>query len=68
MPYEKNADLPRSVCDHLPEHAQSIFREAFNNAFSAHEKEADREERAFRIAWAAVKRCYRKSDGTWVPR
>src|ERR1700734_4258049 len=30
MPYDVNADLPPSVRSHLPEHAQDIFREAFN--------------------------------------
>jgi cation transport regulator len=32
VPYRVNADLPPSVRDHLPEHAQDIFREAFNAA------------------------------------
>ena len=32
MPYGVNADLPPSVRSHLPEHAQDIFREAFNHA------------------------------------
>lgn len=68
MPYRTNTDLPPSVRNHLPAHAQSIFREAFNHAFAAHEGEPDREERAHRIAWAAVKRSYVKSDGEWVAR
>ena len=36
MPYRVNADLPPQVRDHLPEHAQAIFREAFNHAYAAH--------------------------------
>ena len=32
MPYANNDDLPPSVRDHLPFHAQDIFRAAFNNA------------------------------------
>jgi cation transport regulator len=68
MPYPTNAHLPPSVRNHLPAHAQSIYREAFNHAFAAHEREADREERAHRIAWAAVKRSYVKSDGEWIMR
>jgi cation transport regulator len=36
MPYAVNADLPPSVRSHLPEHAQDIFREAFNHAHAAH--------------------------------
>ena len=38
-------------------HAQDIYREAFNHAFSAYPAE---EERAHRIAWAAIKRSYVK--------
>ncbi|NWG24667.1 MAG: ChaB family protein [Pseudorhodoplanes sp.] len=68
MPYASNADLPPSVRHHLPAHAQDIFREAFNHAFAAHAGEADREERAFRIAWAAVKRSYEKVGEDWVRR
>ena len=68
MPYASNAALPASVRDHLPPHAQDIFSEAFNQAFSAHAGEPDREERAFRIAWAAVKQSYEKSGDHWVRR
>ena len=68
MPYQANSSLPASVRHHLPAHAQAIFREAFNHAYEAHAREADREERAFRIAWAAVKRGYEKDGDKWVPR
>ncbi len=65
MPYASNDDLPPSVRDHLPPHAQDIFREAFNHAFARHADEAT----VFRIAWAAVKRRYEKAaDGEWVPK
>lgn len=67
MPYASNEDLPPSVRDHLPAHAQDIYRAAFNHAFAAHAGEHDREERAHRIAWAAVKRSYRKDGDRWVP-
>ena len=50
MPYPTNADLPPSVRSHLPEHAQDIYREAFNHAFAAHGDEARQEEAAHRIA------------------
>lgn len=30
VPYNDNSELPKSVRDHLPEHAQTIYREAFN--------------------------------------
>lgn len=68
MPYPSNIELPLQVRSHLPEHAQDIYREAFNHAFAAHEHDPRREEVAHRIAWAAVKQCYVKSDGNWVPR
>lgn len=68
MPYATNADLPPSVRDHLPPHAQDIYRAAFNNAFEAHEGDPRQEEAAHRIAWAAVKRSYVKLGAQWVPR
>lgn len=68
MPDPTNAHLLPSVRNNLPAHAQSIYREAFNHALAAHKDEADCEERVHRIAWAAVKRSYEKSDGVWVPR
>jgi cation transport regulator len=68
MPYESNDDLPASVRHSLPSHAQDIYREAFNHAFAAHNSEPGHEERAHRIAWAAVKRSYVKTASGWVPR
>jgi cation transport regulator len=68
MPYQTSHDLPPSVRNHLPEHAQDIYREVFNHAYAAHAGEADRERRAHMIAWAAVKRSYTKADDHWVPR
>jgi cation transport regulator len=50
MPYPTNADLPRSVQAHLPEHAQDIYREAFNHAYAADAGESRQEEAAHRIA------------------
>ncbi len=62
MPDQKIDDLPDSVKKHLPKHAQEIFQAAFNNA----EEEYGEEERAFRVAWSAVKRDYDKGDdGQW---
>lgn len=68
MPYDTNADLPDSVKRHLPDHAQDIYRAAFNNAYADHAGEAGREERAHRIAWAAVKRSYVKIGSSWIAR
>jgi cation transport regulator len=68
MPYAGNADLPPSVRRNLPDHAQDIFREAFNHAFAAHAGDPRQEEAARRIAWAAVKQSYVKGEGGWRPR
>lgn len=65
MPYKQLDELPDSVKDHLPKHAQEIFRAAFNNAV----EEYDNEETAFKVAWSAVKRDYDKGeDGNWHPK
>jgi cation transport regulator len=68
MPYASNESLPPSVRAHLPDHAQDIYREAFNHAWAAHAGEGRQEEAAHRIAWAAVKRSYVKLGNEWVPR
>ena len=68
MPYAMNADLPASIRHHLPEHAQDIYREAFNHAYAAHEGDVRQEEAAHRIAWTAVKRSYEKYGDTWARR
>ena len=73
MPYNNLSDLPASVKDHLPTHAQEIYLEAFNNAFEEY-KDAEKrladtsqEETAYRVAWAAVKKVYEKDEltGRW---
>lgn len=67
MPYASNLELPSSVREHLPRHAQDIFREAFNSAFAQYAEHGDeREKLAFKVAWAAVKKSYRKSGEDWV--
>lgn len=69
MPYRANRDLPLSVRTHLPAHAQDIFRETFNDAWVRYANTgARREEVAHRVAWAAVKKSYRKLGPSWVPR
>lgn len=66
MPYVSNADLSHKISERLPEHAQTIFREAFNNAYQQYDRD---EEIAFRVAWAAVKKKYEKNeDGVWVEK
>jgi cation transport regulator len=67
MPYATNSDLPDRIHKYLPRHAQDIFRATFNNAYERYGPA--NEARAFRIAWAAVKRSYvQRSAGIWVRR
>ena len=67
MPYATNDDLPARVRRVLPEHAQDIYRAAFNDAHARYG--AAREAVAHRIAWAAVKRRYvQRAAGFWVAR
>jgi len=64
MPYKELSDLPNSVREHLPKHAQEIYQAAFNNAWDEYGHD---EERAHRVAWSAVKKKYEKdeSSGQW---
>jgi cation transport regulator len=69
MPYASTSELPPAV-RRLPPHAQEIFLSAFNSAWQSY---ADRspnaqEETAFRVAWAAVKKRYRKAGEIWLAR
>ena len=68
MPYLANDDLPISVRQHLPEHGQDIYREAFNHAWLQYAGDLRQEEIAHRVAWAAVKRAYMKVGTVWLPR
>ena len=72
MPYDQLQDLPRQVRDNLPRHAQEIYQAAFNNAWDQYKNpedrrgDADREETAHKVAWAAVKQKYEKGeDDNW---
>lgn len=72
MPYHQNTELPSSVRNNLPEKAQEIYRKAFNSAWEEYKNpedrrgNADREETAHKVAWAAVKQEYHKSGDKWV--
>lgn len=63
MPYKTNQDLPSGVRDHLPLHAQDIYREAFNHAWTQYHEQEDT---ARRVAWASVKKKYHKDGAMWV--
>jgi cation transport regulator len=76
MPYSTTSDLPASVKEHLPQHAQEIYLKAFNNAWQEYKnaemrwEDTSQEETAYRVAWAAVKKVYVKDEATgmWKPR
>lgn len=72
MPYTSISELPDSVKDTLPKHAQEIYKEAFNHAYDEYKNPedryagSDREETAHKVAWSAVKNTYEKmKDGRW---
>jgi cation transport regulator len=73
MPYNKISELPDSVRDNLPKHAQEIYLSAFNSAWDQYDQpeerrgDASREETAHKVAWAAVKKVYEKDEksGNW---
>ena len=75
MPYDNRSDLPDSVRDNLPAHAQDIYKEAFNSAWDQYEDpedrrgDASREETSHKVAWSAVEGKYEKNeDGRWVSK
>jgi cation transport regulator len=74
MPYKNVSDLPESVRDNLPKHAQEIYVSAYNSAWDQYDEpeerrgDASREETAHRIAWAAVKKKYEKEGDKWVEK
>ena len=75
MPYKKLADLPTKIKNHLPKHAQEIFKEAYNNAEKQYDDPKKRragsskDETTNRVAWSAVKKEYEKgSDGNWYKK
>ena len=73
MPYAAINELPESVRNVLPKHAQEIYKEAFNSAFDQYDQPEERrgddsrEETAHKVAWSAVKKAgYEKgSDDNW---
>ena len=73
MPYEAVSELPESVKNVLPKHAQEVYKEAFNSAYQQYDSPAERrgdksrEETAHKVAWSAVKKDgYSKGeDGNW---
>jgi cation transport regulator len=70
MTYKKISELPDSVKDNLPKHAQEIYMEAYNSAWEQYDDpeerrgDASREETAHKVAWSAVKKKYEKDEKT----
>ena len=64
MPYESTSELPDSVRENLPEHAQEIYKEAYNSASEQYDDEGT----AHRVAWSAVKEEYEKQGDRWVKK
>lgn len=68
MPFNSTSDLPQSVRNVLPDHAQDIYKEAFNSAYDEYKDSDDRrgnesrEQVAHKVAWSAVKNSYEKGD------
>lgn len=72
MPYKTLSDLPDSVTNNLPKHAQDVHRAAYNNAWDEYKDpderrdDASREEVSHRVVWSAVGQTYEKDDsGRW---
>ncbi|MFY9590296.1 ChaB family protein [Rickettsia endosymbiont of Halotydeus destructor] len=73
MQYKNNDSLPDSVKNHLPKHAQNIYRETFNHAFEEYKSPEKRrgndsqETVAHKVAWAAIeKKYYKNEEGKWL--
>ncbi len=71
MPYDDIESLPESVRNVLPQHAQEIYRAAYNSAWEQYENDEDRqgddtrEEVSHKVAWSAVKQKYDKEGDQW---
>ena len=73
MPCKNNEELLKSVRRRLPEHAQDIYKEVFNNAYYVEYKNPEQHRRGYSsrdevAAWNAVKNKYvkDKESGCWV--
>lgn len=72
MVYKRINQLPDSVKDNLPKHAEEIYKEAFNSAYEEYKDpekrrgSESREEVSHKVAWSAVKKVYEKGEnGDW---
>jgi cation transport regulator len=66
----------RKAIDMLPSHAQHVYKKAHKNALKQYKSPSKRrrgkqqsgEQVAHKVAWAAVKREYKKKGDKWVPK
>lgn len=60
MPYNDVKELPDEVSK-LPAHAKQIWMKAFNSAYSQYKED----DKAFKVAWSAVKQTYVEKENGW---
>jgi cation transport regulator len=73
---EQLSEATEKRIDDLPEHAQHIFKKAHASAIKEYKdpdkrrggKNESAEEVAHKVAWAAVKKEYKKEDDEWVKK
>jgi cation transport regulator len=73
---EELSEATEKRIDQLPEHAQHIFKKAHASAVKEYKdpdkrqggKKESNEEVAHKVAWAAVKKEYKKEDDKWVKK
>ena len=73
---DKLSEATEKRIDDLPKHAQHIFKKAHASAIKEYEdpdkrrggKKESVEEVAHKVAWAAVKKEYKKKDDEWVKK
>lgn len=75
MQYKNRKELPKTVTNNLPSHAEEIYKEAFNSAWKQYDKPEERrgnvtrEEVSHKVAWSAVKQKYEKDKkGKWIKK
>lgn len=61
MPYKSVKELPSAI-KKLPIKAQEMYMEAFNSSYSRNQDDA----LASKVAWAVVKKRFKKVNGEWV--
>ena len=74
--YGELSDATEKRINQLPEHAQHIFKKAHASALKQYENpekrrggtKEDVEEVAHKVAWAAVKKEYKKKGDEWVKK